>query len=52
VPETDYSFEALIKAQSQGDYAALKQRRRRIVRVNFGSDAVAGLRALAEVVRS
>ena len=52
VPETDYSFEALIKAQSQGDYAALKQRRRRIVRVNVGSDAVAGLRALAEIIRS
>ena len=52
VPETDYSFEALIKAQSQGDYAALKQRRRRIVRVNLGSDAVAGLRALDEIVRS
>ena len=52
VPETNYTFDALIKAQAVGDYAALKQRRRRILRVNVGRDAHAGLRALVEAVRS
>jgi transaldolase/glucose-6-phosphate isomerase len=52
VPETNYTFDALIKAQSAGDYAALKQRRRRILRVNVGKDATAGLRVLAEAVET
>jgi transaldolase / glucose-6-phosphate isomerase len=51
VPDTNYTFDALIQAQALGDYSALKQRRRRILRVNLGSDATAGLRALAEAVR-
>ena len=29
VPETDYTFDALIQAQALGDFTALKQRRRR-----------------------
>jgi transaldolase/glucose-6-phosphate isomerase len=46
VPETTYTFDALIQAQSLGDHAALKQRRRRMLRVNLGRDALSGLRAL------
>jgi transaldolase/glucose-6-phosphate isomerase len=50
-PETNYTFDALIQAQGLGDYAALKQRRRRILRVNLGRDTVSGLRALVETLR-
>jgi transaldolase/glucose-6-phosphate isomerase len=46
VPETNYTFDALIQAQALGDLAALKQRRRRVLRVHLGSDAAAGLAAL------
>ena len=52
VPETNYTFDALIKAQALGDYAALKQRRRRILRVSLEHDALTGLRALGETVRA
>ena len=48
VPETNYTFDALIRAQALGDCTALKQRRRRILRVNVGLDATTGLRALIE----
>ena len=44
VPETDYSFGQLIKAQALGDYQALTQRGRRVLRVQLGKDAAAGLR--------
>ncbi|MGH7825772.1 MAG: bifunctional transaldolase/phosoglucose isomerase [Candidatus Binatia bacterium] len=52
VPETDYTFGALIQAQAVGDFTALKQRRRRALRVNLGTDALGGLARLAEAVRS
>jgi transaldolase/glucose-6-phosphate isomerase len=49
VPETNYTFDALIQAQALGDFTALKQRRRRALRVNLGIEAEAGLRLLAEI---
>ena len=52
VPETNYTFDALIQAQAAGDFAALKQRRRRVLRVNLGSDPADGLNQLAEAARS
>ena len=52
VPETNYTFDALIKAQALGDFAAMKQRRRRVLRVNLGSDAAGGLDSLTEVLRA
>ena len=51
VPETNYTFDALIQAQALGDFTALKQRRRRALRVNLGEDTDAGLKLLAEAVR-
>jgi transaldolase/glucose-6-phosphate isomerase len=51
VPETDYTFGALIQAQAVGDFIALKQRRRRALRVNLGTDTQAGLARLVEAVR-
>ncbi len=50
VPETEYTFGALIQAQALGDFMALKQRGRRVLRVNLGSDVEGGLKRLAEVV--
>jgi transaldolase/glucose-6-phosphate isomerase len=52
VPETNYTFDALIQAQSLGDYAALKQRRRRMLRVNLGRDTVTGLRAVIAALQA
>ena len=51
VPETDYTFGALIEAQALGDFTALKQRRRRALRINLGTDTKAGLQRLAEALR-
>jgi len=50
VPETDYSFANLIKAQAVGDYRALKQRGRRVLRVNLKSDFSRGMRKLYELI--
>jgi len=50
VPETDFSFGQLIRAQARGDAEALRQRGRQVLRVNLGSDALAGLRQLESVL--
>ena len=52
VPETDYTFGALIRAQAVGDFTALKQRKRRALRVNLGTDVESGLRQLVEIVQA
>jgi transaldolase/glucose-6-phosphate isomerase len=51
VPETNYTFGQLIKAQALGDFAALKQRGRRVIRVQLGSDTRAGIAQIAEIAR-
>ncbi len=51
VPETNYSFGQLIRAQAEGDYQALKQRGRRVLRVNLGADPATGLKTLLEFAR-
>lgn len=43
VPETDYTFKQLIGAQALGDYGALIQRQRSILRIDLGSRPVEGL---------
>lgn len=43
VPETDFTFGALIKAQALGDYQALRQRGRRVLRVDLKSDPAGGI---------
>ena len=52
VPGTDFTFGSCIRAQADGDYHALRQRRRRVVRVQLGSDVRGGLAALIDSVRS
>ncbi len=50
VPETDYTFGRLVRAQALGDFAALSQRGRRVIRVNVGADAAAGIEAISRVI--
>ncbi len=52
VPETDYTFGELIRAQALGDYTALEQRGRRVVRIQLGHDVARGLANLEEVLRA
>jgi len=47
IPETTHTFGRLIAAQADGDLAALLARGRRVLRVDLGHDAVAGLKKLA-----
>jgi transaldolase/glucose-6-phosphate isomerase len=51
VPETDYSFASLIRAQAVGDAVALKSRGRRVLRVNLKENAAGGLIRLAEIIQ-
>ncbi|HZD40795.1 MAG TPA: bifunctional transaldolase/phosoglucose isomerase [Terriglobales bacterium] len=51
VPGTGYTFDDLIRAQALGDFAALKQRRRRALRVNLGNHTEGGLQRLLESLR-
>lgn len=51
VPETDYSFGALIRAQALGDYRALIKRGRRVLRLNLGRDTAGGLARLVTALR-
>lgn len=48
VPETEYSFGSLIHAQALGDFQALKQRGRRVLRVSLGREVGEGLKAVLE----
>ncbi len=47
VPETDYTFAKLIRAQADGDRQALVGRGRAVLRVDLGADPAAGLERLA-----
>jgi transaldolase / glucose-6-phosphate isomerase len=50
VPETDYTFGRLVRAQALGDFAALGQRGRRAVRVNVSKGAAGGIASIARLV--
>ncbi|MEJ2422314.1 MAG: phosphoheptose isomerase, partial [Acidobacteriota bacterium] len=50
VPETDFNFRDLIHAQTVGDYRAMKQRDRRVIRVDLGKDPGGGLKRILEAV--
>lgn len=52
VPETDYSFGALIQAQAVGDYRALVERGRNVLRINLGRDVVKSLARLRKALGS
>lgn len=50
VPELGFTFGELLAAQAAGDAAALLERGRRVLRVQVGRDAVAGIRALVRTL--
>jgi transaldolase/glucose-6-phosphate isomerase len=50
VSETNYSFGQLIQAQALGDYRALRQRGRRVLRINLGHDTPKGLSLLFDLL--
>lgn len=52
IPETKYSFGRLIQAQALGDYMALRQRKRRVLRVNLKTDAVRGIEILGSLIKN
>ncbi len=49
VPETDFTFNELVRAQADGDYQALVDEGRRVLRVNLGSDRSIGLNQLVRL---
>ena len=51
VPETDFTFAELIEAQAIGDAKALRQRGRRVLRVDLGPDTLDGLDNVRAAVR-
>jgi len=50
IPGEPYSFGTLIAAQALGDYQALQERKRRLIRFHLGSDLVAGLERLRDII--
>jgi hypothetical protein len=50
VPDGATSFGRIIAAQALGDYLALKERGRRILRVDLGPNRASGLEALLAAV--
>jgi len=50
VPETDYSFAKLIRAQADGDRQALEQRGRAVLRLDLDGDVHGGLGRLREAL--
>ncbi len=50
VPGESFTFAQLIRAQSLGDYQAMCQKQRRVLRIDLGTDARAGLTRLAGAV--
>jgi glucose-6-phosphate isomerase len=50
IPDHAYSFGVLKRAQAIGDFQALQERKRPIIRLHMGPDVEAGLRRLIEIV--
>ncbi|MGD8538020.1 MAG: hypothetical protein PVI66_04810 [Candidatus Aminicenantes bacterium] len=50
IPETDLTFGQVVRAQARGDYLALLERQRRILRVDLQDDAIKGLEQLQALV--
>jgi transaldolase / glucose-6-phosphate isomerase len=50
VPETEYTFGQLIRAQADGDRQALEQRGRTVLRVQLGREDAEGVRSLGSML--
>jgi transaldolase/glucose-6-phosphate isomerase len=51
IPETTFTFGRLLRAQADGDYQALVERGRRVLRVDLGQNVRDGLAVLREAVQ-
>lgn len=51
VPETDYNFKVLIRAQALGDFRALMERGRRVLRINLKSGVQEGLERFYDLIK-
>ncbi len=51
VPDLDFTFGELLRAQAAGDAAALRERGRRLLRVQLGRDVARGIGELAKMVK-
>jgi transaldolase/glucose-6-phosphate isomerase len=51
VPGSGYTFGQLIRAQSLGDYRALREKGRRVLRIDLEHDVPGGLQRLHEAIR-
>ena len=52
IPGRTYGFSTLKAAQALGDFQALQEHHRRVMRVHLGPDAVQGLKELKEMVQT
>jgi len=50
IPETDLTFGRVIASQALGDYLALKERGRRIMRIDLGPNRDRGLRTVIDAI--
>jgi transaldolase/glucose-6-phosphate isomerase len=50
IPGQTYTFSILKQAQAQGDFRSLATRGRRAIRIDLGTNALAGLRTLQEII--
>jgi transaldolase/glucose-6-phosphate isomerase len=51
IPETEYTFNSLIQAQALGDYDALKQLNRRVLRINLKKNPIRGLSQILDLIQ-
>ncbi|MFQ5975238.1 MAG: bifunctional transaldolase/phosoglucose isomerase [Candidatus Hydrothermarchaeales archaeon] len=52
VPGADYTFGDIIRAQAVGDFQALKNRGRKVLRVNMKNDVLTGLSKIIELLNT
>lgn len=50
VPESDFTFARLIRAQAMGDYQALMEQGRKVLRVQLGNDPSRGLQQITQLL--
>jgi transaldolase/glucose-6-phosphate isomerase len=50
VPGAEYTFGDIIKAQSLGDFQAMKSRGRRVLRITVDRDVLSGLRRISDII--
>lgn len=52
IPERSYGFQTLIMAQAMGDYLALKERGRRVIRIDMPSEFEDGMNRLINCIKN